>query len=114
MILKYVKASVFQHHIQYKFASAAAAIDYYSLLGVDKGATTDEIADAFRRLTLAVTPDNNASLFNRLNEAFVILSDGKARDAYDSLSKTTRKINIPYFDKPQPAPTHSYIADRKA
>jgi curved DNA-binding protein CbpA len=41
-----------------------------------------------------VTPDNNSSLFSRLNEAFVILSDGKARDAYDSLFKTNRKINL--------------------
>lgn len=35
MILKFIKQSAFQHPIHYKFASAAAAaIDYYSLLGV--------------------------------------------------------------------------------
>lgn len=44
MILKFIKATAFQQPIQFKFASAAAsAIDYYSLLGVDKGATKAEI-----------------------------------------------------------------------
>jgi len=34
MILKFIKQSAFQHTFNYKFSSAAAAIDYYSLLGV--------------------------------------------------------------------------------
>ena len=34
MILKFIKQSAFQHALSYKFSSAAAAIDYYSLLGV--------------------------------------------------------------------------------
>ena len=34
MILKFIKQSAFQHAFNYKFSSAAAAIDYYSLLGV--------------------------------------------------------------------------------
>lgn len=44
MILKFIKQTVFQQPIQYKFASAAAAaIDYYSLLGLQRGATTEQI-----------------------------------------------------------------------
>lgn len=40
MILKFIKNTTLSNPIQYKFASAAAAaIDYYSLLGVDRGAT---------------------------------------------------------------------------
>lgn len=44
MILKFIQKSVFQQPVQYRFASAAAAaIDYYSLLGIKRGATTEDI-----------------------------------------------------------------------
>jgi hypothetical protein len=44
MILKFISQSVLKptQIISYNYASAAAsAIDYYSLLGVEKGATTE-------------------------------------------------------------------------
>ena len=44
MILKFIKGTTFGQPIHYRFASAAAAaIDYYSLLGVERGATTSQI-----------------------------------------------------------------------
>lgn len=93
------------------FASAAAAIDYYSLLGIERGATRDQIMEAFARSTRNVTPDSNPALYNRISEAFVILSDIKARDAYDSLMKSRRSsyINDPETQKKP----NNYLADRK-
>lgn len=44
MILKFITNSALRQPIHFKFASAAAAaIDYYSLLGVERGATTSQI-----------------------------------------------------------------------
>lgn len=45
MILKFITNSTLRQPINFKFASAAAAaaIDYYSLLGVERGATTSQI-----------------------------------------------------------------------
>ena len=39
MILKLATKSVFQTTSNFQFASAASAIDYYSLLGIQRGAT---------------------------------------------------------------------------
>ena len=96
--------------VHYGFASAAA-IDYYSLLGIDRAATEVQVREAFASATRNVSPDSNPALFNRISEAFVILTDIKARDAYDSLMKSRRSsyINDP-VSKTSP---NSYLADRK-
>ena len=98
--------------VKYGFASAAAAIDYYSLLGIDRAATTEQIREAYAKATRNVNPDSNSALFNRISEAFVILTDIKARDAYDSLMKSRRSsyINDPPAGKSK---ANSYLADRK-
>lgn len=91
MIVKFANRLCFQQPFSYKFASAAAAaVDYYSLLGLQRDATRAEIEQAFKKITRSVSPDNNYALFSRLTEAFVILSDGRARDAYDSLQKVRK------------------------
>ena len=98
------------NHIKFGFASAAA-IDYYSLLGIDRGASTEQIREAYAKATKNVDPDSNAALFNRISEAFVILTDIKARDAYDSLMRSRKSsyINDP-SEKTRP---NSYLSDRK-
>src|SRR3989338_8455421 len=59
--------------------------DYYSVLGVQKGSSDDELKKAFRKLALEHHPDRggNAEKFKEINEAYQVLSDPKKRQVYD-------------------------------
>lgn len=60
--------------------------DYYKILGVNKGASKDEIKKAFHKLAHTHHPDKNKgddSKFKEINEAYQILSDDKKRSSYD-------------------------------
>lgn len=63
--------------------------DYYADLGVSRTATADEIGRAFRKLAAKYHPDRNPGdrsaeqNFKRIAEAYNVLSDPKARAAYD-------------------------------
>ena len=64
------------------------AKDYYSILGVDKGASEDEIKSAYRRLAKKYHPDLNKTpeaevKFKEINEAYEVLGDSKKRANYD-------------------------------
>ncbi len=56
------------------------AKDYYSILGVQKNASQDEIKKAFRKLAHEHHPEK----FKEINEAYSVLSDQKKRSQYDS------------------------------
>lgn len=63
--------------------------DYYDVLGVAKGASSDEIKKAFRRKAKELHPDRNKdnpdseAQFKEANEAYDILKDADKKAAYD-------------------------------
>lgn len=62
--------------------------DYYSILGIQKGASDEEIKKAYRKQALRYHPDKNKSpeaeeRFKEIAEAYDVLSDPKKKDVYD-------------------------------
>jgi molecular chaperone DnaJ len=66
-----------------------ASKDYYDTLGVQKGATQDQIKSAYRDLVLKFHPDRNKdpkahTKMQEINEAYAVLSDPQKRQQYDT------------------------------
>jgi curved DNA-binding protein len=67
--------------------------DYYSVLGVNKNATGDEIKKAFRKLAVKYHPDRNPNnkaaeeKFKEISEAYEVLGDTDKRQKYDQFGR---------------------------
>jgi len=63
--------------------------DYYEVLGLSKGASSDEIKKAYRKLALKYHPDRNTTdkdaehKFKEATEAYEVLSDTSKKSKYD-------------------------------
>lgn len=71
-----------------------AGKDYYSVLGLQRNASQDEIKKAFRKLALKYHPDRNQgnkeaeAKFKDINEAYQVLSDPQKKSQYDQFGTT--------------------------
>jgi molecular chaperone DnaJ len=65
-------------------------LDYYEVLGLDRGASNDQIKSAYRKLAMKYHPDRNPEnkheaeeRFRQATEAYSVLSDAQKRQIYD-------------------------------
>jgi molecular chaperone DnaJ len=65
------------------------AEDYYKILGVEKGASQDDIKRAFHKLAHKYHPDKGGDekKFKEINEAYQVLSDSAKRAQYDQYGR---------------------------
>jgi curved DNA-binding protein len=69
--------------------------DYYKTLGIDKGATAEDIKKAYRKLVRKYHPDvskvaDAEHMTKEVNEAYGVLGDADKRAAYDALGRERR------------------------
>eukprot|EP01099_Mayorella_cantabrigiensis_P008075 TRINITY_DN7431_c0_g1_i1.p1 TRINITY_DN7431_c0_g1~~TRINITY_DN7431_c0_g1_i1.p1 ORF type:complete len:484 (-),score=112.63 TRINITY_DN7431_c0_g1_i1:28-1479(-) len=72
--------------------------DYYSIRGVPKTATKDEIKKAYKKLAMKYHPDANKGdktmekKFAQINNAYQVLSDESKRQAYDNFGPDAEQM----------------------
>ena len=68
--------------------------DYYKTLGVERGASAEELKRAYRKLAMKFHPDRNQGdktseeKFKKINEAYEVLKDPQKRSRYDQLGES--------------------------
>ena len=89
--------------------------DYYEVLGLQKGASDDEIKKAFRKLAMKYHPDKNPGdkvaeeKFKEINEAYAVLSDSEQKAKYEPLlavPESVTKSMTEFAIDPTPIESH--------
>jgi DnaJ-class molecular chaperone len=59
--------------------------DYYSVLGLDRNATPEDVKKAYKKMAIQHHPDKGGdeNKFKEISEAYEVLSDGEKRRRYD-------------------------------
>ena len=99
-ILVFIVVLLFLKYQEGKYLRSGVPItdDLYDTLGLDSTATTLAIKQKFRALSKTYHPDKNPNCeecqeqFNRIVQAYEILSDAERRDAYDNSYSRGKKI----------------------
>ncbi len=71
-------------------------IDFYEVLGIERGASIDEIRQAYLRLAKEHHPDKggNAEKFRLIRMAYETLSDARKRTQYDATNEQNPTISF--------------------
>lgn len=93
--------------------------DYYKILGINKGASDDEIKKAYRKLALRYHPDKNKQAgaeekFKEIAEAYEVLSDTKKREIYDKYGEEGLKGGAPSGNGGNNGGSYQYHGDSRA
>jgi DnaJ-class molecular chaperone len=82
--------------------------DYYAILGVERSASQEALAQAFRRLARQYHPDMNpgdseaSARFKEINEAYQTLSDPERRAQYDMELAGSQSVGAPMASSDEP------------
>ncbi|KAJ2136436.1 hypothetical protein GGH17_001960 [Coemansia sp. RSA 788] len=77
-------------------SNSEASPDYYKILNVSRHASTEQVRDSYKRLSLLFHPDRHHDAesrewahrqFNIINHAYEMLTDPRSRAAYDQLGE---------------------------
>ena len=72
--------------------------DYYDVLGVNKGASADQIKSAYRKLAVKFHPDKNKGdkaaeeKFKEASEAYHVLSNSERKQNYDNFGPPNTQL----------------------
>ena len=79
--------------------------DYYNVLNLEKNCTTEDIKKSYRKLAIKWHPDKNPTnkeiatkKFQKISEAYAVLSNPIKRREYDLTGKCNQNSNINAFD----------------